>query len=88
MKNFSQFCILLSEQDVPPAGAAPPPAGAGATPPPAGAPPMGGGAPPMGGGGAVTGKSVAKKIKSYDVWSALKELFKQEEKPKQDSQPK
>ena len=97
MKSFSQFIDLL-EQDAPPpppaGGAAPPIGGAGAAPPPpigGGMPPMGGGAPPMGGGmpgGAVpTGKSVAKKIKSSNVWSALKDMFKAEEEPTQTKQP-
>ena len=78
MKSFSQFIDLIKEDAPPPP---PPPAGGAAPPPPAGGgmPPMGGGAPPMGGGmpgGAPPGKSVAKKIKTSDVWSSLRNMFK------------
>ena len=92
MKSFSQFIDLIKEDapppPPPPAGGAapPPPAGGGAPPMGGGAPPMGGGAPPMGGGappmgggmpgGAPPGKSVAKKIKTSDVWSSLRNMFK------------
>jgi len=85
MKSFSQFIDLIKEDapppPPPPAGGAspPPPAGGGMPPMGGGMPPMGGGAPPMGGGmpgGAPTGKSVAKKIKTSDIWSSLRDMFK------------
>ena len=87
MKSFSQFIDLIKEDAPPP----PPPPAGGAAPPP-----MGGGAPPMGGGmpgGAPTGKSVAKKIKTSDIWSSLRNMFKAQDgettdKKEQPNQPK
>ena len=75
----------------PPAGGSPPMGGGG--PPPMGGPPMGGGGPPpmggspmggppMGGGAGGTQTPPATKIKSSNVWDALKKLFNPKESKK------
>ena len=86
MRTFVNYVKFKINEDAPapppaggpPAGGSPPMGGGG--PPPMGGPPMGG--PPMGGGAGGTQTTPATKIKSSNVWDALKKLFNPKESKK------
>ena len=95
MRTFVNYVKFKLNEDAPappppagapPAGAPPmggPPRGGGGPPPMGGGPPMGG-PPPMGGGAGGAGGATppATKIKSSNVWDALKKLFNPKESKK------
>ena len=96
MRTFVNYVKFKLNEDAPapppPAGAPPaggppmggPPPMGGGGPPMGGPPPMGGGGPPMGGGAGGAGGATppATKIKSSNVWDALKKLFNPKESKK------